>query len=72
MTLKPNMGVIDRVFRIVAGTLLVYIGLVNEGLIASETLKYILGAIGAVNIVSSMAGVCPLYTFANINTRRQP
>jgi len=72
MALKTNMGVIDRVFRIAAGTLLVYIGLVNEGLIAGETLKYVLGAIGMMNILSSVAGVCPLYTFANINTRRQP
>jgi hypothetical protein len=71
MAVTPNMGTIDRTFRIVAGALLIYIGFVNEGLISSETLKYILGTIGALNVASSVAGVCPLYIFANINTRRR-
>ena len=71
MTLKANMGMIDRTFRIMIGGLLIYIGFINEGLIASETLKYILGAIGVLNIASSVAGLCPIYTFANINTCRQ-
>ena len=71
MTLKANMGLIDRTFRLVIGGFLIYIGFINEGLIASETLKYILGAIGVLNIASSMAGICPIYIFAKINKSLQ-
>lgn len=71
MKFSVNMGMIDRLFRTVIGIVLVYIGFINEGLIASEILKFILGAIGLINIVSSVAGICPFYAFANINTCRK-
>ena len=68
MQLKINMGLIDRSFRILVGIALIYIGFINSSFVSSETLRYILGAIGVVNIVSSLAGICPIYLFANINT----
>jgi len=71
MALRKNMGTIDRLFRIVVGGLLIYIGFVDEGLIASETLQYTLGILGLLNVASSASGICPLYIFANINTQRR-
>jgi hypothetical protein len=71
MVLNRNMGAIDRLFRVVAGGVLIYIGFVDEGLIASETLRYTLGVLGLLNAASAAAGICPLYIFANINTQRQ-
>lgn len=71
MTLRKNMGTIDRLFRIVVGGLLIYIGFVDQGLIASETLRYTLGILGLLNAASAAAGFCPLYIFANIDTHRQ-
>ena len=71
MKFKANMGNIDRVFRLAIGASLMYIGFLSEGLIANDTLKFILGAIGVINIASGLAGICPLYAFANINTCRK-
>ena len=65
------MGTIDRLFRIAVGGLLIYTGFINDGLIASDTLRYTLGILGLLNAASSAAGICPLYIFANINTQRQ-
>lgn len=61
MTHKANMVMIDRTFRLMIGDLLIYIGFINKGIIAGETLKYIPGAIGVINITSSVAGICPIY-----------
>ena len=70
MKLKVNMGIIDRSFRLLVGIILIYIGFVNQELVSSEILRYILGLIGVINIISSLAGICPIYMLANINTCR--
>jgi len=70
MKLKVNMGIIDRSFRLLVGLILIYIGFINQELVSSEILRYILGVIGVINIISSLAGICPIYMLANINTCR--
>ena len=68
MKLKVNMGMIDRAIRTIVGLLLIYIGFVNIEFVVSDLLRYILGGIGILNIISAVMGICPFYIFANINT----
>lgn len=68
MKFKVNMGLIDRAVRMIVGILLIYIGFINIELVASEVLRYLLGGIGIINIISALAGICPFYSFANIST----
>tara|TARA_R110000868_G_scaffold21640_11_gene89843 strand:- start:9371 stop:9583 length:213 start_codon:yes stop_codon:yes gene_type:complete len=63
--MKKNMGSVDRTIRIVlaiAVALLVYYEVV-QGVLA-----YILIAVAAVFILTSLANFCPLYTIFGWNT----
>ena len=58
---KNNMGKVDRIIRIVLGVLLVgsvFYALQNP-----------IGWIGVILIVTGIAGICPLYSLLNINTK---
>lgn len=55
-----NIGTIDRGLRIVGGALLV--ALAGAGTIGSW------GYVGAVPLVTGLAGICPLYSLLGLNT----
>ncbi|MEA3278310.1 MAG: DUF2892 domain-containing protein [Pseudomonadota bacterium] len=59
--LKNNVGKVDRIIRIVVGILLVgnvFFALQNP-----------IGWIGVVLIVTGIAGICPIYSLLNLNTK---
>lgn len=58
---KNNVGKVDRIIRIVLGVLLVanvFYALQNP-----------IGWIGVILLVTGIAGICPLYSLLNINTK---
>ena len=58
---KHNMGKTDRIIRVVLGVLLignVFFALQNP-----------IGWIGVILLVTAIAGICPLYSLLNINTK---
>ena len=59
--LKYNMGKIDCIVRVVLGVLL--IGNVFFAL------QHPIGWIGVILVVTGIAGICPLYSLLNINTK---
>lgn len=63
--MKANMGNIDRLIRFIAAGVIVV--LYFNGNI-SGTLSYILLAVAAIFLLTSIAGVCPLYSVFGINT----
>ena len=63
--MKKNMGSIDRALRI--GAALVVIGLMVSGII-SGTLAIVLGVVSAVFLLTSLAGICPLYSLLGVAT----
>jgi hypothetical protein len=65
------MGNLDRAIRLLIGLALLYISLMKPDLIANHTVRYLLIVMGALNIVSGSFAFCPLYTLADINTRRR-
>jgi len=58
--MKQNIGAIDRVFRILLGLGLAGYGIANQSWI---------GAIGAVPLLTALAGFCPLYCPLGLSTR---
>jgi uncharacterized membrane protein YuzA (DUF378 family) len=58
---KENVGKTDRIIRIIVGILLVgnvFYALQNP-----------VGWVGVILIVTGIAGICPLYSLLNINTK---
>jgi len=63
--MKKNMGIIDRVIRFIIA---IVVGiLVWQGIIESPW-SYILLALAAVFLITSLVSFCPLYRLVNINT----
>ena len=63
--MKKNMGITDKYIRLFAAILLsvlVYFRIL-EG-----TLAYVALGLGAVFVLTSLVGFCPLYTLFGINT----
>ena len=58
---KHNMGKTDRIIRVILGVLLignVFFALQNP-----------IGWIGVILVLTGIAGICPLYSLLNINTK---
>lgn len=57
--MKKNIGIVDRIIRIIVGLGLIAYGIINNNWI---------GAIGAVPLLTALVGFCPLYCPFGINT----
>ena len=58
---KNNVGKVDRIIRVVVGVLLVgnvFFALQNP-----------IGWIGVILIITGIAGMCPIYSLFNLNTK---
>ena len=62
--MKPNMGTIDRILRVVLG-----IGLISLVFVGPQTPW---GWIGVVPLVTALLSWCPLYVPFGISTRSKP
>jgi hypothetical protein len=67
MTMKKNMGTIDRAVRVLLALAVLVLYLTN---IISGTLAIILGVLAIVFILTSLIGFCPLYVPFKISTRK--
>jgi len=66
--MKKNMGSVDRIVRVTIA--LVLIGLYFSGAIPG-TLGIVLIAFSGIFVVTSLVGVCPLYSALGITTLRK-
>jgi len=66
--MKRNVGVLDRSLRAIAGALLLYVGLLNTGIVDNEVVRYIMVAFGGINIATAILAFCPMYTLASLST----
>jgi hypothetical protein len=63
--MKPNMGTVDRILRVVLAAIFAY--LYFSGTVTGA-LGLILVILGAVFILTSAIGFCPLYKLVGLNT----
>lgn len=66
--MKKNMGTADRIIRTLIG---LSVGILYFAQVISGTWAIILGILAIVFIVSSFAGVCPMYMLFGIRTCKQ-
>lgn len=62
-----NVGTVDRFLRLVAGSVLLYLGLM---IYPGSTIGISLDVVGAVALLTGLFGSCTLYGFLGINTRK--
>ena len=63
--MKPNMGNVDRIIRIVIAAVFAY--LYFSGTVTG-TLGLVLVILGGVFVLTSLISFCPLYTLVGVNT----
>ena len=63
--MKKNMGGLDRIFRLIIAAVFGY--LYYNGTIEG-TLAYVLLAVAAVFVLTSLISSCPLYSIVGLNT----
>jgi hypothetical protein len=66
--MTKNMGVVDRVVRILAAVLVLVLYLTH---VISGPLAIVLGIIAAVFVLTSFVGVCPLYMPFKLSTLKR-
>ena len=66
--MKNNMGVVDRVIRLL---IVVAIAILYFTNLISGTLALILGILAVVFLLTSLLGFCPLYLPFGISTRKK-
>mgnify|MGYP001800671788 CR=1 FL=1 len=68
--MSSNVGMIDRVIRLVVGAFLIVAPLVNfMGLGANSIAVYVMGGVGAILGLTAVFGICPLYRVLGIETK---
>ncbi len=63
--MKHNMGNADRVIRISIAVLIAILYFTNT---VTGTLGYVLLAVGAIFLLTSLVGSCPLYSLIGVKT----
>lgn len=64
---KTNESGLDRVIRVLAGLVLLYLGL---GGVVAGTLGVVLVVLGGVFLLTGLVGFCPLYALFKIRTNK--
>jgi hypothetical protein len=62
---EKNVGMIDRVIRIILGIILLYLFVVN---MVAAPWSYLVALIGLILLVTGVVGTCPLYSMLGMNT----
>lgn len=65
--MKSNVGIIDRVLRVLAGIVLLVVGFA----VLNGTAGLVVGVIGLIPLATGLIGWCPLYNLFNLRTRKQ-
>ncbi|MDD2754945.1 MAG: DUF2892 domain-containing protein [Methanothrix sp.] len=62
---EKNVGMVDRVIRIILGIILLYLFLVN---MVAAPWSYLVALIGLILLGTGIVGSCPLYSMLGMNT----
>ncbi|MFI5152689.1 MAG: DUF2892 domain-containing protein [Chitinophagales bacterium] len=67
--MKKNMGIADRIFRVLAALIIAILYFSNQ---ITGTTTIVLGLIALIFIATGFVGFCPLYLPFRISTRKKP
>jgi hypothetical protein len=63
--MKRNMGNVDRIIRLLAAIVL---GVLSLGNFVAPTVGLLLLAVAGIFLLTSLVGLCPIYSLFGINT----
>jgi len=63
--MKKNVGSVDKIIRYIIAIVAVYIA--YKGMVASPW-DYVLYAVGAIMVLTALAGRCPIFAIFGINS----
>ncbi len=66
--MKINMGIVDRIIRIVLAAAVAVLIALNQ---LSTTAAVVLGILAVVFLATGIVGTCPLYMLLGISTKRK-
>jgi glucose uptake protein GlcU len=66
--MKRNMGIVDRVIRIVLAAVVAVLFFANQ---LSMAAAVILGILAVIFLVTGLVGTCPLYLLFGISTKKK-
>ena len=66
--MQPNVGIIDRLFRLILGIGLIGAALAENSVFGTAILQYGAVAVGAVLVATATLRICPLYTLLGLRT----
>ena len=66
--MKLNVGSTDKIIRLVLAAVLIILFVTN---VVSGTLGYILLALAAIFILTSLMNFCPIWAIFKVNTRKK-
>jgi hypothetical protein len=61
-----NMGIVDRVARVIAGIALLLVAF----LVAKDAWQIVLYVVGGILVLTSIVGFCPLYRIFRFSTKK--
>lgn len=64
--METNEAKVERIFRIVMGPILIYVGMFQ--ILTTSVLTYVIALFGLIMLITGIIGYCPLYTIIGINT----
>lgn len=66
--MKSNIGIIDKVFRIVVASVIAILYFTNQ---ISGTTALILGILAVIFILTSLIGTCPIYLALGLSSKKK-
>jgi len=66
--MQPNVGAIDRLFRLVLGIALVGAALTQTSVFANPVVQYIGFGLGIIAIITATLRICLIYTLFGLRT----
>ncbi|HHH46801.1 MAG TPA: DUF2892 domain-containing protein [Thiotrichales bacterium] len=71
ITIRPNVGGIDRMLRFLIGILLFYAGFLDDRYLFDAFSARLLGVMGTILLLTAIFRYCPAYSLARIDTTQR-
>ena len=71
MKITKNVGLTDRVIRLILGLIMLYFGFIDNTVINDQISSIILGGFGVIFFLTAIFSMCPLYNLIGLNTYKK-
>lgn len=68
MTIKKNIGSLDRIIRLALGAVMLYVGFFDNPIVSGGAPQKMVAILAFIPIITAFVRFCPLYTLGGIDT----